>query len=54
MLSLCLSPLQEMKEKLCYVALDTAKERNLALETTVLMEDYTLPDGRVVQIGRER
>ena len=45
---------QEMKEKLCYVALDPPRERNLALETTVLMEDYTLPDGRVVRMGSER
>jgi len=29
---------QEMKEKLCYVALDPTKERRLAAETTVLME----------------
>lgn len=45
---------QEMKEKLCYVALEPEKERKLALETTVLMEKYTLPDGRVIKIGRER
>lgn len=45
---------QEMKEKLCYVALEPERERKLALETTVLTEKYTLPDGRVVKIGRER
>lgn len=45
---------QEIKEKLCYVALEPEKERKLALETTVLMEKYTLPDGRVIKIGRER
>lgn len=44
----------EIKEKLSYVALEPAKERALARETTVLMEKYTLPDGRVIQIGRER
>ena len=44
----------EIKEKLCYVALEPAKERVLAQETTVLMEKYLLPDGRTINIGRER
>ena len=46
--------IQQMKEKLCYAALDTAKERRLAAETTTLVDKYTLPDGRVIKIGRER
>jgi actin-related protein 2 len=46
--------IQELKERLCYVALDPAAERLLAKETTVLMERYELPDGRVIKIGRER
>jgi len=29
-------------------------ERKLALETTVLMSTYELPDGRVIKIGHER
>ena len=45
---------QGLKEKLCYVALDPARERKLALETTALCERYTLPDGRVISVGRER
>lgn len=45
---------QEIKEKLCYVAMEPEKDRKLALETTVLMEKYTLPDGRVIKVGRER
>jgi actin-related protein 2 len=45
---------REIKEKLCYTAYDIKQERNLALETTVLMENYKLPDGRVIQVGRER
>jgi len=31
-----------MKEKLCYVAYDVAQEQKLALETTVLVETYTV------------
>lgn len=43
-----------MKEQLCYVAHDIEEEQRLALETTVLVESYTLPDGRVVKLGGER
>lgn len=45
---------RQIKEKFCYVANDIQAERKLALETTCLMENYTLPDGRVIKIGRER
>lgn len=45
---------RQIKEKFCYVALDIKQERDLALETTCLMESYTLPDGRVIKLGRER
>ncbi len=45
---------RQIKEKLCYVAHDITAERSLALETTCLMENYTLPDGKVIKIGRER
>lgn len=43
-----------MKEQLCYVAHDIEEEQRLALETTVLVESYTLPDGRVIKLGGER
>merc|ERR1712196_378906 len=46
--------IRQIKEKFCYVAYDIDVERRLALETTVLEENYTLPDGRVIRIGRER
>lgn len=36
------------------MAADINEERRLAQETTVLMENYTLPDGRVIKVGRER
>ena len=43
-----------MKEKLCYVGYDIASEQKLAQETTFLVEQYTLPDGRVIKLGGER
>lgn len=43
-----------MKEKLCYVAYDIEQEQKLATETTVLVESYKLPDGRVIKVGGER
>jgi len=43
-----------MKEKLCYVAYNTQTEQKLALETTTLVESYTLPDGRTIRVGAER
>eukprot|EP01098_Paradermamoeba_levis_P009697 TRINITY_DN4051_c0_g1_i1.p1 TRINITY_DN4051_c0_g1~~TRINITY_DN4051_c0_g1_i1.p1 ORF type:complete len:405 (-),score=149.60 TRINITY_DN4051_c0_g1_i1:83-1252(-) len=45
---------RQIKEKLCYVAYDIDQERTLANETTVLVETFTLPDGRVIKVGRER
>lgn len=45
---------RQIKEKLCYVAHDIGMERRLAQDTTVLEEAYTLPDGRVIKLGRER
>lgn len=43
-----------MKEKLCYVGYDLDVERKLALETTTLVQKYTLPDGRVIKLAQER
>eukprot|EP00003_Mantamonas_plastica_P013083 TRINITY_DN2304_c0_g1_i1.p1 TRINITY_DN2304_c0_g1~~TRINITY_DN2304_c0_g1_i1.p1 ORF type:complete len:338 (+),score=109.68 TRINITY_DN2304_c0_g1_i1:482-1495(+) len=45
---------RQIKEKLCYVGYDMKQERKLAAETTVLVEPYTLPDGRVIKVGSER
>ncbi|UMM35469.1 hypothetical protein L5515_008074 [Caenorhabditis briggsae] len=45
---------RQMKEKLCYIAYDVEQEERLALETTVLSQQYTLPDGRVIRLGGER
>ncbi|XP_011497484.1 PREDICTED: actin-related protein 2 isoform X1 [Ceratosolen solmsi marchali] len=43
-----------IKEKLCYIGYDIETEEKLAVETTVLVESYTLPDGRVIKVGGER
>lgn len=45
---------QQLKEKLCYVGYDLDLEQKLAVETTTLVETYTLPDGRVIKVGSER
>lgn len=39
-----------MKEKLCYVGYNIEQEQKLANETTVLVESYQLPDGRVIKV----
>ncbi|CAG8677079.1 5431_t:CDS:2 [Gigaspora rosea] len=45
---------RQIKEKLCYVSYDIPLDQKLANETTVLVENYTLPDGRVIKVGSER
>ncbi|KAG0148930.1 hypothetical protein CROQUDRAFT_721419 [Cronartium quercuum f. sp. fusiforme G11] len=45
---------RQIKEKLCYVSYDLDLDNKLSEETTVLVENYTLPDGRVIKVGQER
>ncbi|KAL0761541.1 hypothetical protein Bca101_077691 [Brassica carinata] len=51
---------REIKEKLCYIGKATSsyydykRECELGLETTILVKNYTLPDGRVIKVGTER
>ncbi len=45
---------RQMKEKLCYMSYDLELDQRLSEETTVLVESYTLPDGRVIRVGSER
>uniref|UniRef100_A0A6B2L6J8 Actin-related protein 2 n=1 Tax=Arcella intermedia TaxID=1963864 RepID=A0A6B2L6J8_9EUKA len=45
---------RQIKEKLCYVGYDLKLENQLALDTTVLVAKYKLPDGRVIKLGQER
>lgn len=45
---------RQIKEKLCYVLYDLDLDAKLAHETTTLVEQYELPDGRVIKVGSER
>merc|ERR550519_118365 len=45
---------RQIKEKCCFVGYDLEIENRLALETTTLIKKYTLPDGRVIKLDRER
>ena len=46
--------MREIKEDLCYVAFDYEKENKLALETTLVDKEYTLPNGQTIRVGNER
>lgn len=44
----------QMKEKLCFVSLDPAKDKQKAAESTEIQKSYELPDGQIVSVNTPR
>mmetsp|Transcript_5996 Transcript_5996/g.11171 ORF Transcript_5996/g.11171 Transcript_5996/m.11171 type:complete len:378 (+) Transcript_5996:57-1190(+) len=45
---------RDVKEKLCYIALDYDAELKAACESSLVEKTYELPDGNVITVGSER